>query len=266
MKVERSAFVCPICKNALFRVNNSLRCYFGHSFDLAKQGYVNLLMKNSSGKRHGDDKLMVLARKNFLDKGYYAPLRDTVSRIVGKGHFVLDSGCGEGYYTSAFAEDNTVCGIDISKDAVQYAANRCKTAEFAVASIADIPLPDASCDTVVCIFAPESIEEFSRILKPNGRMITVSPMEKHLLELKQAIYDDAYLNPAVTFDREYFELVEATELKYRITLDTSEDIKALFMMTPYYYKTAASDQQKLERIEKLTTSLEFVVAEYKKQV
>ena len=91
-------------------------------------------------------------------------------------------------------------------------------------------------------------------------------MEKHLLELKQAIYDDAYLNPAVAFDRERFELVEATELKYSITLDTSDDIKALFMMTPYYYKTAASDQQKLERIEKLTTSLEFVVAEYKKQV
>ena len=117
----------------MFDVKNSLRCFSGHSFDKSKDGYVNLLMKNAANKRHGDDKLMVLARKNFLDKGYYSTLRENIAKVLGSNNLVLDSGCGEGYYTSHFAENNTVFGIDISKDALKFAAKRCKKATFAVA-------------------------------------------------------------------------------------------------------------------------------------
>lgn len=234
----------------------------GHSFDKAKEGYVNLLIKNGSGKRHGDDKLMVKARQSFLDKGYYAPLREAVSEVLGSGHTVLDAGCGEGYYTSLFAETNTLCGIDISKDALRLAARRCKNASFAVASIAEIPLKDASMDAVVSIFAPDSPKEFMRVLKKGGRLITVTPMENHLMELKAAIYDKPYKNPPVSVEREGFALKSSKEVKYQITLDNNEDIISLFKMTPYYYKTSAADQSKLQYIDRLRVGLEFFIAEY----
>lgn len=236
----------------------------GHCFDLSKEGYVNLFVKNGSGKRHGDDRLMVKARSNFLDKGYYAPLRDEVAKIIGEGNVVLDAGCGEGYYTSAFAEKNTVCGIDISKDALRYAAKRCSGCEFAVASIADIPLKDGAVDCVVSIFAPDSREEFLRVLKNGGRLITVTPMEGHLWQLKQAVYDSPYKNPAVNLKKEGFILKSEKELKFSITLDRNEDIISLFKMTPYYYKTSADDQAKLLKVNSLTTDIQFSVAEYLK--
>lgn len=261
MKHE-ALFSCPVCNNRLLVTDGSLRCENGHSFDRAKSGYVNLLLRNSAGKRHGDDAAMVAARKVFLDNGYYAPLREAVADCVGAGHRVLDAGCGEGYYTAKLAENNTVCGIDISKNALKYAAKRCPDCEFAVASIAHIPLGDASVDTVVSIFAPENIAEFRRVLSKGGRWITVMPMEDHLWELKCAVYDTPYRNPAVCTEREGLVLRSHRELQYTVTLHSHEDVVSLFQMTPYYYKTSATDQQKLDTINHLTTSVEFYIAEY----
>lgn len=262
MILKTSNFICPVCGNKTFDFENSLRCMLGHSFDKAKEGYVNLLLKNSSGKRHGDDRLMVEARKNFLDKGYYAPLRQKIGEILGENNLVLDSGCGEGYYTSYFAENNTLLGIDISKDAVKAAAKRCKNATFAVASIAQIPLADNSVDAIINIFAPDSPKEFLRILKKGGRLITAQPLKNHLFELKQAIYDNPYKNPPLEFEKEGFKIKSINEVKYKINLETAENIDALFKMTPYYYKTSAADQEKLKNLNSLTLSLEFVITEY----
>lgn len=236
----------------------------GHSFDKAKEGYVNLLLKNASGKRHGDDKLMVQSRKNFLDKGYYAKLREKIGDVLGKDNLVLDSGCGEGYYTSYFAENNTLLGIDISKDAIKSAAKRCKKATFAVASISQIPLADGSVDVVINVFAPDSPKEFLRILKPGGRLITVQPLENHLFELKRAVYENPYKNPPLDLQKNGFEIKSINEVKYKINLESAEDIEALFKMTPYYYKTSATDQEKLKNINSLAISLEFVITEYLK--
>ncbi len=264
MILEESLFICPVCGQRLFRVSGSLKCLSGHSFDISKEGYVNLLMNNGSGKRHGDDRLMVAARKSFLDMGYYEPLRDAVCAFVGNGKKILDSGCGEGYYTSALADANTVCGIDISKDALKYAAKRCRNVEFAVASIADIPLKNGSVDAVINIFAPDSKDEFLRILKPDGSYITATPLENHLIELKSAIYDKPYKNPAPVKEKQGFRLVNEKALHYSITLESNQAIDSLFKMTPYYYKTSKEDQQKLLALSRLTTKIEFLIAEYKK--
>ncbi len=262
MFLKESIFRCPVCSGKLFECGGAFKCMQNHSFDAAKQGYINLLRSNSAGKRHGDDKLMVQARKSFLEKGYYSRLREAVNEVLGNGHTVLDSGCGEGYYTSSFAENNNVCGIDISKEALKLAATRCPSCEFAVASISDIPLPNSSVDAVVNIFAPESPEEFNRVLSDRGRLIVVYPMEKHLYELKSAVYDKPYLNPAVELSRKDMSLKSTKEVRYSVTLDCNEDILSLFKMTPYYYKTSKTDQQKLERLDTLTVGLEFLIAEY----
>lgn len=256
-------FICPVCKECLKENEKSFICQNNHNFDKAKQGYVNLLLSNKQGN-HGDDKLMVQARQSFLEKGYYAPMREAVNTILGKGNTVLDAGCGEGYYTSLFAENNTLFGIDVSKEALKVASRKCKNASFAVASIYELPFGDNSFDVCINIFAPDSPTEFLRILKPQGRLIMVTPMENHLFELKKAVYEVPYKNEYVNPERNGYIIKSSTELKYDITLETNEDIISLFKMTPYYYNTSPTDRQKLDSLDTLTTRIEFLVTEYEK--
>lgn len=265
MELKQALFCCPVCKDALFIRPDGWRCFRGHHFDKAKQGYVNLLRSNSGGG-HGDDKRMVDARHTFLNNGYYAPLRDAVAALVGEGHTVLDAGCGEGYYTAKMAEHNTVCGVDISKEALKLAARQIPNAQFAVASVAALPLADNSVNTVVNIFAPDVNSEYLRVLKLRGRLITVQPCEDHLWELKAAVYDTPYKNPAPETAREGFRVTQSKLLEYAITLNNHTDITALFQMTPYYYKTSRTDQQKLEGLHTLKTRLAFLITVYEKTV
>ncbi|MBQ6701857.1 MAG: methyltransferase domain-containing protein [Clostridia bacterium] len=258
-----SLLICPVCKSPLTENEKNYTCQNGHNFDKAKQGYVNLLMSSKQGV-HGDDKLMVNARRLFLEKGYYAPMREAVAKILGEGNTVLDAGCGEGYYTSVFAENNKVYGIDISKEALKAASRRCKNASFAVASIYELPFADDSFDACVNIFAPDSPSEYLRILKKGGRLIMVTPMEEHLMELKNAVYTTPYKNSFVDPERIGFDIVSSRELKYTVTLESNEEIVSLFCMTPYYYNTSPSDRQKLDALEKLTTKVEFLITEYQK--
>lgn len=260
---EQILFVCPVCKQPLKLNNRSLVCSNGHSFDIAKQGYVNLLMSNKQGN-HGDDKLMVNSRQSFLEKGFYSPMRDKVNEILGTGSTVLDAGCGEGYYTSLFAERNTVYGIDVSKEALKKAARKAPNASFAVASIYEMPFADNSLDVCINIFAPDSQNEYLRVLKNGGRLIAVTPMAEHLMELKNVIYDNPYKNPYVDPTKNGFEILSSTNVKYGFSLDCNEDILNLFKMTPYYYNTSQKDAKKLDRISSLDVNAAFLITEYKK--
>ncbi len=261
---HQTVFCCPVCKNILQETEKGFICENNHNFDKAKQGYVNLLMSNKQGV-HGDDKLMVNSRQQFLEKGYYEPMRSAVNNILGKGNTVLDAGCGEGYYTSIFAENNSVYGIDVSKEALKKAARKCKSASFAVASIYDMPILNESLDAVINIFAPDSPEEYLRVLKKGGRLITVTPMENHLIELKNVVYDIPYKNKYVDPQKKGFEIIGSQEVKYEITLENNQDIISLFKMTPYYYNTSQKDIQKLDNIDTLKTKVEFLITEYRKK-
>ena len=267
-----SFFSCPVCGKSLSG-DKTFKCESNHSFDKNKHGYLNLLMSNaSSGKRHGDDKLMVIARSEFLEKGFYSPVRNALTAALqkhGRAHMrILDAGCGEGWYTAHFAKtleafSPAVAGVDISKDALRQAAKRGLT-ELAVASTAKLPVASASCNAVLNIFSPPELQEFYRVLSADGVLIRALPMENHLLGLKQAVYETALLNPAPVTEIEGFELLDAVPVQYSVTLDTSEDIWNLFTMTPYYYKTGKSDQEKLRKLEHLTTQVEIIVLTYKK--
>ncbi len=260
---KQSLFICPVCSSVLLSNDHTFNCHNGHSFDISKQGYVNLLLSNKSGS-HGDDRLMVKARQSFLEKGYYDKMRQCVNNILGKGNTVLDAGCGEGYYTKLFAENNNVYGIDISKEALKIAARKIPNANFAVASIYQLPFNDNSFDVAINIFAPDCKSEFLRILKPNGRLILVTPMENHLIELKSSIYDKPYTNKYVNPEREGFTVKSHTEVKYEVTLNCNEDIVSLFKMTPYYYNTSQDDIKKLDKLDTLNVTLEFLITEYER--
>ncbi len=262
---------CPVCGGILSQNERTLRCEKGHSYDVAKQNYVNLLMSNrSSAKRHGDDKLMVRARRDFLEKGYYLFLRDEICRLAveycGERVEFLDAGCGEGWYTSAVKEalesagkGCSALGVDISKEALAAAGKRDKSLSLAVASINALPVADEKCDLLLNVFAPHDDGEFRRVLKKGGIIIKVMPLETHLFGLKKAVYDEPYLNGSAEYAPEGFEMLCRSELRKMICLESCDDIQNIFMMTPYYYKTGKSDQEKLQKISRLETEADFAV-------
>jgi len=262
--------ICPVCAGKLTVGEKTCTCPVGHSFDIAKSRYVNLLLNSAKG-HHGDDKLMVRSRAEFLNKGYYDRLSHEAARLAAKyipqGGVILDSGCGEGKYTAEVMDavkGSHIIGIDISKDALIYAAKRSDKMMLCVASSAALPVEGESLDGILNIFSPLSADEFRRCLKPGGVLIRVYPLEQHLFELKELVYDNPILNPPEVIGLEGFELAENCEVRYRIALDNNSDIMALFMMTPYYYKTGRADQAKAEAAQHLETGLEFGISVYKK--
>lgn len=264
--------VCPVCRrrkeeNALIREGGAYRCCSGHSFDTARAGYVNLtLSQQSSKKRHGDDKQMLISRRSFLEKGFYEPLADAVTECVtslaGESAVVVDAGCGEGYYTQRIRRAlprADIYGVDISKDALILAAKRGADITLTAASAAELPLASGCADVLLSIFAPVFPEEFARVLKPGGTLIRAVPLEDHLYGLKSAIYDNAYKNPPESGELPGFQLDRIKRLGFELSLESREDIEALFMMTPYYYKTSRADQEKLLSRTSLRTQAEFGV-------
>ena len=150
------------------------------------------------------------------------------------------------------------------KEALQEAAKRDRQSEYAVASCFHLPVGDGSIDLLLSVFAPYCGDEFLRVLRPGGSFLMVIPLENHLYGLKQVIYEKPYRNEVKPYDLPGFRLEECRELRYQITLHGQEEIESLFMMTPYYYKTGAADQQKLLTKTTLTTPAEFAVLRYKK--
>lgn len=267
-----SCFICPVCSGILTKSGSAYVCESRHSFDVSKYGYVNLLMsQQSSLKRHGDDKLMVQARRQFLEKGFYKSLSDKicecVRQFVADKGVVADVGCGEGYYTASVSQsgDYIICGIDISKDALRYAPKAVPEGEFAVASAFNLPFGDNSVDCVLNVFAPSPYGEFSRVLRSDGVLIKAVPLEEHLWDLKCALYKEPYKNKPEKRDDELFELTDSYELKYKINLTDSSDIGNLFKMTPYYYKTGREDAERLLNLNGLETTVHFCVEIYKKR-
>lgn len=269
-----SILICPVCGNDLSISGNSYTCRKNHCFDIAKSGYVNLLLSKHIGKTiHGDNKLMVQARRIFLEKGYYSPLRDELCSMVRRnfsGGVILDAGCGEGYYTSAIYEDLRqadvtleMYGIDISKIAVEMAAKRKKEIVYSTASVFHIPVRDSSCNMTVTLFAPYCGNEFRRVLVPGGTLIMAIPSEDHLWEMKQAIYDIPYKNQVKPYELEGFRLAEKKRITYKAALVSREDIHSLFTMTPYYYRTAAAQKERLKQFDRLETTMDFELLAYK---
>lgn len=272
-------FCCPACGESLARMGNALVCPNGHSFDVARQGYINLLMPNRMhSKAPGDTKQMVDSRRDFLNLGYYDVFADELCVLVKKyacdfnpgnvcGPVILDAGCGEGYYTSRIkkaAGTSSVGGFDISKFAVKAAAASCKNVQFAVASIFDIPVAGGSCDCVTDIFAPIVETEFLRVLKKGGVLIIAVPGSRHLYEMKEILYEQPYENEERDTEYEGFEFVERVPIKDRIELNCGKDIWNLFAMTPYYWKTGVDGGERLKNTNRLSVEIHFDFLVYKK--
>ena len=255
-------YICPVCRKELIQNGKSLVCENRHNFDISASGYVNLL--TGSGKNHGDDPEMVAARRRFLNRGYYSPLCDAVINECRKAapSYLLDAGCGEGYYTDQLAKrfpDRAFYGFDLSKEMVRLAAKRRCGAQFFVANIASIPITDGAIDLALHLFAPFHAAEFTRILRPGGMLVTVIPGKRHLYGLKEILYDQPYENDEQAPSLGDLRLTERIRVKGEIRLTSQDDIHAILQMTPYAYHTPTAGLERLEQCDTLTTEIEFVL-------
>ena len=252
---------CPKCNKELQLNNKTYKCSNNHSFDISKEGYVNLLLNKTDA---GDNKEMVNARVDFLSKNYYQFLVAKLVKMFESGKTILDCGCGEGYYTNLIKEKCVVdiYGTDISKNAVLKAAKRNKEKNiiYFVSSIYDLPVNDKSFDYVLNICAPLCESEFIRVLKDNGKIIKVIPAKNHLIELKEFLYKDVYLNDD-SVNIEKLQLVSKENITTK-KIVYKDDIKNLFMMTPYYYKTKKEDVERLYCLDELEITFSFDILVY----
>ena len=262
--------LCPVCHEPLVDDERGAACAGGHWFDRAREGYLYLLRSSKSGDSMGDPKSQARSRRDFLNCGYYAPLRDAMVELVrkqvsgraastGDPMTLLDICCGEGYYTSAMGAVPGVgaYGFDLGKEMVRLAAKR-GDATYFVANMKDIPVADGAFDMVTELFAPFNEREFARVLAPEGSLYTVVPGARHLFGLKEVLYDTPYLNDEKLPKTTELELVGMQRVSANITLQTQADIEAVFQMTPYYYRTRPSDKERLANLDTLQTDIDLL--------
>lgn len=190
------------CSRELAREGAVLRCAAGHAFDVARSGYVNLLLvQDRKSSDPGDTKEAVAARRRLQDMGFGRPLADAILAAVAEiapppGSAVLDVGCGEGTFLAAIAERFGLegFGVDISTSAVEAAAKRHPRLGWVVAN-ADrgLPFADRSFRVVMTIAGRRHPAEFRRVLEPDGRLVAAIPAEDDLVELRAALHGNAII-------------------------------------------------------------------------
>ncbi len=266
-------FICPICKSQLNIDGKVYGCENNHSYDIAKQGYVNLLPVN---KKHsdnpGDSKDMVLSRREFLESGNYdcfaERLVDIINAIFSSSQkiSIVDCGCGEGYYDGFLQKlkfNYELCGFDISKEAVRYASAKYKNGSFAVGSCFDMPVKSEYFDLAINIFAPMVETETARVLKNGGYLIYAVPGKNHLMGLKELLYENTYENEEKHTEYNGFEFIKRYTVKSEITLNSEMGVN-LFKMTPYYFKSELGAEEKIRKNGGFTTDIHFDFLVYRK--
>lgn len=281
--VSNMLLLCPVCKDKLIKdVSDKIyRCNNNHTYDIAKEGYVNLLISNQkNSKNPGDSKEMVLARVEFLSKGYYGVLSDRINEMIieclGKNNIdlfnIIDLGCGEGYYLTNLKnymdKENIKAnyyGMDVSKEAVKYASKTNKDCVWSVGNNFNIPVKDKSIDCILSVFSPIDINECNRILKDNGVFIRVLPRTNHLIQLRNIIYSEVHLNNKVykaSVDEN--EYIKESNVTFDIKLN-KEEILSLLKMTPHYWKSTAENKEKLESYESLVITIDMRIGVFQKK-
>ncbi len=232
---------CPSCGGALRTADRSLRCEQGHSFDRARQGYVNLLPGDASAGT-ADTADMVRAREEFLRAGHYEPLAALLAaraRQLCRGGLVMDAGAGTGYYLRTVL-DRLPQAVGLAVDVSKFALRRAARAHPRAAAIGwdiwrPLPLRPQTAALVLNVFAPRNGAQFSRVLRPDGALLVVTATSQHLGELVASLgllsvdaQKDARLAAALAAR---FKLSDREERTVKFQL-TTEEVELLARMGP----------------------------------
>ena len=258
----KNNMICPKCHSDLVYTNKAYKCVNGHSYDISKEGYINLLLSKTNC---GDLDDSVHARKLFLNKGFYDPLYNLIKSLFLKLNTkkILDCGCGVGYYSQKLSHDFEITGIDISKSAIKLAAKGDNISSYIVSSSKFIPIKKYYFDAAYVIFAPLFEESMADVIKNNGYLVIVTPSTNHLYEIKEKLYQNPYFNESLDMDIKLFRHIDSHKLTYKVTMDNS-DLMNLVAMTPYFYKTKKEDLDKLVFIDCLDVTIDFKIDIFQK--
>jgi 23S rRNA (guanine745-N1)-methyltransferase len=261
-RVALAALRCPLCGSPFAEEGRALRCTSGHSFDLAKQGYVNLL-----GVGVGDSKEMVAARAEFLAAGHYAPLARLVAseaaRDLRRDALVVDAGTGTGYYLATVlsrAPAATGLGLDTSTFALRRAARA-----GIGAVVWDLwqpwPMATGSADVILTVFAPRNPAESHRVLRPGGCLLVVTPATSHLSELRRyvemlAIEEDKLGRLDASLSE--FVLARRHDCEIELTLSSS-DVQRVIHMGPNAHHVG-----QISVPPQVTVTAAFVISVYRR--
>jgi len=219
--------LCPVrnCRTPLVREERRLLCARGHSFDIARTGYINLLQpQDRRSKQPGDTKAALAARRRLHDRGVTAPLLHAIADILAASpnDIVLDAGCGDGFYLGTLAHQTgfRAHGVDISIPAIDAAARRYSACQWIVTN-ADrfVPYADRSFSIVISITARMNANEFRRVLRDDGRLLVALPALDDLIELRGAGRDRA-ARTVETFAKN-FNLADQRRVSTTADLDAS---------------------------------------------
>jgi 23S rRNA (guanine745-N1)-methyltransferase len=286
---------CPVCGTPLRRDERTMSCAAGHAFDLARQGYLNLLPgRGPRSARAGDDRTMLASRRRFLDSGAYSAISQVLNRLVLEHGFagsaasdtagnsgatvtppaLLDAGCGEGYYLEGLRRslsrerqvEARLLGVDVSKHAVRMACGRSRDIAWVAASSAHLPVAGASLDAIVCVFAPVFEQAFAEKLKPGGALIVVGPGPRHLFELKQRVYDtprefEPDHGPQLSASR--FAPIAREAVRLEVDL-AGESIGDLLSMTPYTWSATREQQERIHALASLRVTVDVVLTVFRR--
>ena len=275
--IKAHNLACPMDGVRLERQQNQLVCANGHAFDVARQGYVNLLpVQHKRSKQPGDSKAMVVARARYLNSGVYESIASKLAEIVStqikdkQKTCLLDAGCGEGYYFDVIFNalknkdgdgDLAFIGLDISKPAIAEAAKRNKHISWIVGTNRQPPVADASVDIILCVFGFQSFEGFNKVLKPGGKIILVDPGPDHLKQLREIIYTEVKNSepPSLCFTEEKgFSITNEQRLQFKTGLIYNEQINNLLIMTPHFYRATQEAREKARHLKQLDLSVDVV--------
>lgn len=283
MKITKTHnLACPIDGDQLESHGKQLVCANGHSFDIARQGYVNLLpVQHKRTKQPGDSNKMIVARTQFLNTGAYEPIANKIAELIftqitcprnisDKEICLMDAGCGEGYYfdwvfNALKNKESDIkfsfIGLDISKDAIIASTKRNKQISWVVGTNRQPPVSDYSVDIILCVFGFHSYKGFNKILKPNGRMILVEPGPEHLKELREVIYKDVKHSDSSNFSHENeqgFSLINQDQLKFRIDAINNESINNLLIMTPHLYRASKEGKEAASNLKEMDLTVDVI--------
>jgi 23S rRNA (guanine745-N1)-methyltransferase len=267
-------YICPICQTPLLlhRETKGYYCKNKHHFDLAKEGYLNLLpVQYKKSQEPGDSRAMMRSRRNFLEAGHYQPMAKAVASIIATyskknaSMRILEMGCGEGYYCRQIEallpgenENLDLHGIDIAKNAIFAAAKKQPNAHFAVASTKRMPYADHYFDLLLRIYAPSNDAEVDRLLQPNGLLLLVTPGPRHLWQLKEFIYKEVKEHNLVIAIPNTFSQVKSQRISYKIQ-PSQEHRMALLQMTPFAWRAKGAIQNNIQRANDLEIETDFIL-------
>lgn len=273
-RVKANNLACPLDGLPLAGIEHQLRCANGHSFDLARQGYVNLLpVQNKKSREPGDSTAMIEARRRFLDAGFYLPIAQQVNaqalqNLPDGDVCVVDAGCGEGYYldqlSRALTEDGrtaNLIGLDIAKPAIIAATRRNKQITWLVASNSNPAILPTTVDLILCMFGFPVYPAFAAMLKAGGRLLLVDAAPDHLLELREVIYPEVRKSPPPILDRALqagFELIASQALRYQTPELDHAQIADLLAMTPHLYRATHAGKEAAAQLASIRLTVDVV--------